>query len=126
MPLCAGVKGDGTRCTVVVQGAQEFCYHHSPRNAEKRRAVARKGGKSRTPRMVRDLHDLLEDVTQRVIDEELKPYLGMAVSQLVNTRIALLRFEKDLAEQQEVIERLERLEEVASQTQPERSHKWGA
>src|SRR5919206_1061621 len=120
MPLCAGLKGDGTRCTVVVHGAQTHCYHHDAANADKRRAVARKGGKSRTPRMVRALHDLLEDVTQRVIDGELKPYLGMSVSQLVNTRIALLKFEQDLHEQQVLEERLERLEELAGQQQGRR------
>ena len=70
--------------------------------------------------MVRGLHDLLEDVTQRVIDGDLKPYLGMSVSQLVNTRIALLRFEQDLHEQQVLEERLERLEELANQQQDRR------
>lgn len=124
MPLCAGVKGDGTRCTVVVGAAQTHCYHHAPANAEKRRAVARKGGKSRTPRMVRDLHGLLEDVTQRVIDGDLRPYTGMAISQLVNTRIALLKFEKDLHEQQVLEERLERLEELANQQQERRTPRW--
>jgi hypothetical protein len=70
--------------------------------------------------MVRELHELLEDVTRRVIDGELKPYLGMSVAQLVATRISLMKFEKDLFEQQVLLERLEKLEELAAQQQQRR------
>jgi hypothetical protein len=87
--------------------------------------MASHAGRSRGNRTVAELHGLLEDVTQRVVDGELKPYLGMSVSQLVNTRIALLKFEKELREQEELEERLERLEELASSAnQQERRPGW--
>ena len=130
MAICSGITKDGSRCSASVPPGVEHCYNHDPARAEERRRQASNAGKSRTPRIVRELHQMLEDVTQRVVDGELKPYLGMSVSQLINTRIALLRFEKNLAEQQEVIERLERLEEAASQAaeaqgQSGRSGRWG-
>lgn len=126
MPVCPGIKRDGTRCTVVVSGPKEYCYQHDPRYEHRRRLDAAKAGKSKTPRMVRELHALLEDVTRRVIDGELRPYTGMSVSQLVNTRIALLRFEQDLHEQQVLEERLESLEQMTSSaSQQQRRPQWG-
>jgi hypothetical protein len=120
MPLCSGIKRDGTRCTQTVFGGGEFCHHHDPRRAEKRKRQASRAGKSRTPRIISDLHDLLDNTTERVLSGDLKPYPGMVAGQLIGVKMRLLEFEKALREQEELEERLERLEGPANQQQQRR------
>jgi hypothetical protein len=121
MALCAGITRSGSRCTVSVEGGQQYCHHHDPSRAEQRRRSASKAGKSRTPRIISDLHDLLDNTTERVLNGDLKPYPGMVAGQLIGVKIRLLEFEKALREQEELEERLERLEELANQQQQRRT-----
>ena len=123
MALCAGITRSGSRCTVSVEGGQQYCHHHDPARAEERKRQASKAGKSRTPRMVRELHDLLDTTTERVLSGDLKPYPGMVAGQLMGVKIRLLEFEKALREQEVLEERLERLEELAD-AQKQRRPQW--
>jgi hypothetical protein len=117
--ICSGIKRDGARCTQSVFGTADFC-HHDPRRAGERKRQASKAGKSRTPRIISDLHDLLDNTTERVLSGDLKPYPGMVAGQLIGVKIRLLEFEKALREQEELEECLERLEELANQQQQRR------
>jgi hypothetical protein len=108
---CAGITRSGLRCTQSVEAGLQFCHHHDPARADERRRAASRAGKSRTPHMVRELHETLAQVTEDVIGGQLTPYAGMSVAQLINARIKLLEFERAEREQIEVVERLERLEE---------------
>ena len=108
---CAGITRSGLRCTQSVEAGLQCCHHHDPARADERRRAASRTGKSKTPHMVRELHETLEQVTEDVIGGQLTPYAGMSVAQLINARIKLLEFERAEREQVEVVERLERLEE---------------
>lgn len=123
MALCAGTKRNGERCTATVEPPQTDCWWHDPANAEERRRAASRGGKARVGKVTKGLHELLEDLTRRVIDGELETSRGAVANQLIGTRIRLLEHERRVKELEELEERIEQLE----QTQEQRGGKrWGA
>jgi len=103
---------------------------HNPDLAEERRQNNSRGGRtggrgrSKASRSaIKELHSLLEDLTQQVIDGELDTSRGAVASQLVNTRIRLFEFERRLHETEELEARLEVLEQVEEQRKGGR--RWG-
>jgi hypothetical protein len=126
MRRCAGVKRDGDRCTVTVNPPQTYCWWHDPANHDKRQQAASKGGRSRASRASRSLHELLEDLTRRVVDGELETSRGAVANQLIGTRIRLLEYERRLRELEELEERLEALERQQEEQKGGSSRGWGA
>ncbi len=114
MARCAGYKRNGEGCTATVEPPKTRCWWHSPENAEKRIKAASRGGKSKSTRVVRDLHALLENLTEQVIAGDLEPYRAGVAGQLVGVRLRLLEFERRVKEQDELVGRLEELEEQAA------------
>ena len=112
MPVCAGIKRDGGRCTQSVKPGMEYCYNHDPTRVKERKRAASRAGKSKSSKVTKDLHELLEDLTTRVIDGELETSRGAVANQLISTRIRLLEYERRLKELEELEERLEVLEGV--------------
>src|ERR687886_962848 len=111
MAKCLGTKRDGNQCTQTVEPPQAYCWWHAPENAHKRQRAASKGGKAKASKLTKQLHDLLEDLTTRVVEGTLETSRGAVANQLISTRIRLLEFERKAREQEELIERLEVLEE---------------
>ncbi len=124
MNRCAGFKRDGGHCTVTVNPPQTYCWWHDPAHAEERRRTASKGGKARASKLTKGLHELLEDLIQRVIDGELETSRGAVANQLIGTRIRLLDYERRLKELEELEERLEALERATEGQR--RGGRWGA
>ena len=120
MSRCRGFKKDGTQCTQTVNPQQDFCWWHDPVNSDKRRSTAAKGGKGKAGKVTKTLHELLEDLTTRVVDGKLEPYRASVAGQLVRTRIQLLEFERSVREAEELEARLEELETLAENTRPSR------
>ena len=114
MSRCAGFKRDGTRCTATVTPPQTHCWWHDPAHAEQRKKAAAKGGHGKAAKATKALHALLEDLTERVVAGELETSRGAVASQLINTRIRLLEFERRARELDEVEERLAELEGALS------------
>src|SRR5215213_474500 len=112
MPQCSGYKQDGSRCTATVNSPQTRCWWHDPANAERRKRAASRGGKGKAGRAVKELHALLEDLTERVIDGNLETSRGAVANQLIGTRIRLFEYERRLKELEELEERLEAVEGV--------------
>ncbi len=121
MRRCTGVKRDGSQCTITVNPPQTYCWWHDPTHAEERRQTASKGGRARASRVTKGLHELLEDLTRRVINGELETSRGAVASQLVNTRIRLLEYERKLRETEELETRIQQLEQVQRG-----GNRWGA
>src|SRR4051812_26143499 len=115
MPRCAAIKANGEHCKGVAAHASQWCAAHHPDYQERRRTGASKGGKTKASRITKDLHTLLEDLTQNVIDGMLSTSQGAVANQLIGTRIRLLDYERRLKETEELEERIERLEQVAVQ-----------
>jgi hypothetical protein len=108
--ICSGITRGGERCTQSVKAGQEYCHRHDPSRAQERKRAASRAGKSRVSRVARALHELLESLTQQVIDGELETSRGAVANQLISTRIRLLEYERRLKEMEEFEERLEALE----------------
>ncbi len=112
MGQCGAITRSGDRCKGVVVRASGWCAAHHPDYQGQRRAGASRGGKSRASKATKSLHELLKDLTRRVIDGELETSRGAVANQLIGTRIRLLEYERRLKELEELEERLEVLEEV--------------
>ena len=121
MAQCAGTKRNGSPCTVSVPVEDQYCWWHSPVNAEARRQAASRGGRAKSNPLARSLHSQLEKLAADVASGELAPYKAAVVVQVVNARIRLVEVERRVAEQEELLERLERLERARSGGRP-----WGA
>jgi hypothetical protein len=117
---CSATKRNGDPCRAPATEPDGYCWARSPQHSEQRRKMASHAGKSRGNRAMAELHETLAQVTEDIIAGKLKPYVGMSVSQRINSRIALLRLEKDLHEQAVLEERLERLEGLANHQQQRR------
>jgi hypothetical protein len=109
---CAGTKRDNSPCTATVEQPQEYCWWHDPANADKRRRAASKAGKSKPNRELagikRRLSDLADDVLTGTVDKG----VAAVASQVLNVYLRAVSVELKVNEQLELIERLERLEEV--------------
>jgi hypothetical protein len=109
---CSGITGKGTRCTRSVEGPNGLCWLHDPTRSEERRRAASKAGKSKPNRELADVKDrlraMIDDVRSGTMDRGDAAVCG----QLYNTLIRAVSVELKVREQEELIERLERLEEV--------------
>ena len=100
---------------------------HDPANAEQRRRAASKGGKSKPSRVSKDLHLLLESLTEQVVAGDLEPYPASVAGQLVGVRLRLLEYERRWRETDELVVRLEELEEqITAEKNAESRRPWRA
>ncbi len=110
MNRCRGIKPTGERCTLTVEPPDAYCWHHHPERAEQRRRAASRGGSGRVSSEVRVLRERLKALTDRVIDGELETARGAVANQLITTQIKLLEYERRSKDLDDLLERLERLE----------------
>jgi hypothetical protein len=108
---CAGIKRDGGRCAVIVNGSQTYCYQHDPKRAEERRRNASRAAKSKPSRELVGIKQRLSDLADDVIAGEVDRSVAAVAGQLLNTYIRAVAVELKAREQLELIERLEALEE---------------
>jgi peptidyl-tRNA hydrolase len=74
--------------------------------------MASKAGKSRVGGDVKDLRLQLQDLTRDVINGDLETGRGAVANQLITTQIKLLEYERKSKDLDEMLERLERLEDA--------------
>jgi hypothetical protein len=111
MPQCSGIKRNGGRCTVIVNGSLEYCYQHDPARAEERRRAASKAGKSKPSRELVDIKRRLSSLARDVLEGSVEKSTGAVVSQILNVYIRAIDVELKAVEQLQLIERLEVLEQ---------------
>lgn len=109
MPRCVGTKRDGGRCTVIVEG--EFCYQHDPARAEERRRNASRGGRSKSNRELGSIKRRLSALADDVLAGDQDRGRAAVANQILNTLIRAIEQERKIREQDEVISRLEALEQ---------------
>jgi hypothetical protein len=85
---------------------------HDPKNAEKRRRGASRGGKAKARAELPSIKALLEDLTERVLTGDLPTGPAAVANQLINTRLRAIEVERKVREAEELEERLEALERV--------------
>src|ERR671910_49487 len=112
MGACKATKANGEPCTLPANGPQGLCWAHDPKNAERRRKGASRGGRAKANRELPSIKALLEDLTERVLSGELETGRAAVANQLVNTRLRAIEQERKMRELEEMAERLEALEQV--------------
>jgi phage I-like protein len=72
MPVCAGIKRTGGRCTVSVGAGQTYCHHHDPARTEERSRAASRAARSKPSREIavlkEELKALIADVRSGEVD----------------------------------------------------------
>jgi hypothetical protein len=116
MARCAGIKRDGGRCTVIVDGSQTaYCYQHDPKRAEERRRNASRAAKSKPSRELVGIKQRLSDLADDVLTGKVDRGVGAVTSQILNVYLRAVSVELKAREQLELIERLEALEGALEQ-----------
>jgi len=120
--VCAGIKRDGTRCTVGVPPGVQWCYNHDPaRQAERRRNAAR-GGKAKATGELANIKQRLSDLADEVLEERVDRGVAAVVSQVLNVYLRAVSVELKAREQEELIGRLEALEDALEQNKERRRY----
>ena len=125
MAKCSGITQAGAACKGIPIDGSQWCYVHHPDHAEERRRHGSKGGKrGGRGRPSSELHRLqvrFEGLAESVLAGEIERAAGAVAGQLLNGARACVRDGLAAREQEELVERLEALEE-----QMERSKRRGA
>ncbi len=116
--ICTATKANGDLCTLPATGQQGVCWAHDERYAARRRATASKGGRAKAHPLARSLHEQLAKLAEDVANGDLAPYKAAVIVQALNTRIRLVEVERRIAEQEELLARLEMLERARGGGRP--------
>ncbi len=109
---CTATKRDGSPCTLPANGPSGLCWAHDPANAERRRRGQSRGGRSKPSRELARLQQRFEEMAERVLSGEIERGVGAVAGQLLNGARACVRDGLAAREQEELVERLEALEEA--------------
>jgi len=106
----------------------EWCLNHDPNRVEENRRRSSKGGKrggrGRKQVELSSIKTQLQDLADSVLDGTVERADASVASQILNVLLRAVTVELQVKEQQELIERLETLEEaLEAQKGPNR---WGA
>jgi hypothetical protein len=116
MARCSGIRVDGGRCGAQAIRSSEYCVNHHPDYEDARRRRNSKGGKrGGRGRPVSELARLgarFEELADKVLSGEVERGVGAVVGQLLNGARACVRDGLAAREQEELIGRMEQLEEA--------------
>ena len=116
MAKCSGITQAGTACKGIPIDGSDYCYVHHPGRIEERRRHGSKGGKrggrGRPSGELARLASRFEELADKVLSGEVERGVGSIAGQLLNGARACVRDGLAAREQEELIERLEALEEA--------------
>ena len=128
MVKCSSITNAGTACKGIPIDGSQWCYVHHPDRTDERRRHGSKGGKrGGRGRPVAELGTLREEnaeIRRRLLEGELPPNVAAVAVQSINTDIRAVGATLKAREQEELVERLEGLEEALEQRKGE--HRYGA
>jgi hypothetical protein len=126
---CTGIKRDGGRCEGVAIPGSDYCYAHDPDRAEERRRNAHKGGKrggrGRPSVELGRLQAVFERIAEDVLAERIDRGTAAVAIQAYNGARACVRDGLAARDQEELVARLEALEEAQSESRTGDT-RWGA
>jgi hypothetical protein len=129
MALCSGIRADGGRCRAQAIGNSEWCFNHHPDYEEQRRRRASKGGKrggrGRPSVELARLQARFEELAEKVLAGDIERGVGAVAGQLLNGARACVRDGLAAREQEELVARLEALEEALERSSGG-GRRWGA
>ena len=115
MSICSGIRADGGRWKAQAMRNSQWCINHHPDYEQERRRRASKGGKrggrGRPSVELASLREENADIRRRLLDGELLPNVAAVAVQSINTDIRALGAALKAREQEELLERLEALEQ---------------
>jgi hypothetical protein len=116
LKLCTAIKPNGERCKARATPPSEWCWNHDPTHVEEQRRNGRQGGKrAGRGRPVADLARLqerLEGLAEDVLEGRAERGKAAVAGQLFQAARACVRDRLKAIEQEELVARLEHLEEV--------------
>src|SRR5829696_2936782 len=112
---CAAITRDGERCRLDATKGSNYCWSHDPKNAEARKHRARRGGKARGASEMAEVKREIRSVLKDVRAGELERGIGAVMFQGYNTLLKAVEVERKIAELDEVLIRIEALEEYDGQ-----------
>jgi hypothetical protein len=122
---CGAITANGNRCTARVRPGAEWCYNHDPARSQERKRNASRAAKSRGGGEITDLKAQLEDLATDALEGKVERGVAAVVNQIINTRVRLLEAERKIREQEELVERLETLEEALAANARNGGSRWG-
>ena len=112
MSICKATKRNGEPCTLPANGQQGLCWAHDPKNAERRRKGASRGGRAKASRELPSIKALLEDLTEQVLAGDLETGRAAVANQLLNTRLRAIEQERKIKETEDLEARIQALEDL--------------
>jgi hypothetical protein len=126
MARCNGIRADGGRCGAQAIRSSAYCVNHHPdyEDARRRRNSrgGKRGGRGRPVSELARLGACFEELADKVLTGEVERGVGAVAGQLLNGARACVRDALKAREQEEILERIEALE----QTQEGGGRAWGA
>src|SRR5215218_5704929 len=132
MALCSGIRADGGRCGAQAIRMSEYCIAHHPDYADARRRRNSKGGKrggrGRPTSELARLGARFEELADKVLEGEVERGIAAIAGQLLNGARACVRDGLAAREQEELVARMEALEEglEANANKSGGGRRWGA
>jgi hypothetical protein len=115
MRTCSGIRVDGGRCQAQAMRNSEWCLNHDPNRVEENRRRSskggRRGGRGRPIAELSSLRDENAQIRRRLLDGELLPNVAAVAVQSINTDIRAVGVALKAREQEEILERIEALEQ---------------
>ena len=128
MAKCSAITQAGTSCKGIPIDGSQWCYvHHPDHTAERRRHGAKGGKRGGRGRPVAELGTLRvenADIRERLLEGKLRPGVAAVAIQSLNCDIRAVSAALKAREQEELIERLESLEQALESGRG--GIKWGA
>jgi hypothetical protein len=125
MSRCAGIRADGGRCKAEAMPEAEWCWNHPDYEQARRRRASKggkRGGRGRPIAELGSLRDENADIRRRLLKGELLPNVAAVAVQSINTDIRAMGAAMKAREQEELVERLEEIEEALEQRKGERRY----
>ena len=129
MSVCAAIKPDGARCKARAMKGSQWCFNHHPDYSQERQRNAskggRRGGRGRPSSELSRLQERFEELAEQVLSGEVERGVGAVAAQLLNGARACVATRLKAIEQEEVLERIEELEEIVEhQDEHRRRQAW--
>jgi hypothetical protein len=129
---CSGITQAGTACKGIPIDGSQWCYVHHPDHVEERRRHGSRGGKrggrARPQSDLQDVKHRLRRLAEDVLTGAVDKGVGAVVATIWGVYLRAVSTELAVKEQEELVGRLEALEEDinARRTLREEEHQWHA
>jgi hypothetical protein len=122
MARCSHTYADSSQCRRIVSSEQRYCYSHDPARAAERRRNAARGGKAKASGEIGRVKANLQALADATLEGAVDKGVAAVVAQVWNVYLAAVRTELKAREQQELIERLQTLEEALARNKENRRY----